>query len=61
MGTMKVWVLLIYMSGVQQGGPTVVDNIASQAECERLRAAVHKLGRVVNDSTVCLEAVKVAR
>lgn len=58
---MSVWVLVIYMSSVYQGGPTVIDNIASAAECDRVRSVVVKDSRVVNNSTFCLEVRKAAR
>lgn len=34
----KVWVLVIYMGASQQGGPTVIDGIATRQECERIQA-----------------------
>lgn len=32
-----VWVLVFYLGTFQSGGPAVVDNIATQAQCEKLR------------------------
>lgn len=53
-----VWVLVLYMSFGHQGGPTVIDNIASQAECERVRALLTKNTRTVDNSTLCVEVKK---
>lgn len=61
MATVKVWILVMYMTANAHGGPAVVDNIASQAECEKLRTAVLQLRHAEARSTVCLEVVKLAR
>ena len=34
--TITVWVLVLYMSTYQTGGPAVIDNIASKEQCEIL-------------------------
>lgn len=36
----KVWILIIYMGGYRYGGPTIIDGIATQQECERVQAIV---------------------
>lgn len=36
MKTILVWVLLAYFDSGHGGGPAVVDNLATRAECERL-------------------------
>lgn len=61
MGTVTVWVLLIYMTTNAHGGPAVVDNIKSQAECERVRAEVLKLYHAEKRGTVCLRVDKAPR
>lgn len=55
-----VWVLVLFMGLINQGGPTVIDNIASQAECERVRAVLAKNVRTTESSTLCVEVRKVA-
>jgi hypothetical protein len=42
--TVTVWVLVLYMSGFQHGGPAVIDNIASKHACELLLKEI-KFGR----------------
>ena len=37
---MIVWVLIVFIDGFRAGGPLVIDNIASKAECERLLKVV---------------------
>lgn len=60
MSAQIVWVLVLYMSFGHQGGPTVIDNIASQAECERVRALLTKNVRTSDSSTLCIEVRKSA-
>lgn len=55
---MSVWVLVIYMGIIHQGGPTVIDNISTKSECERVRSVIVKDARVVNASTFCVEVRK---
>lgn len=59
--SVKVWILVLYMSSVYQGGPTVIDNISTLAECERVRAVVTKLGHTVDSATTCIEVTKAAQ
>jgi hypothetical protein len=43
---MYVWVLVIYMSGSSHnGGPTVIDNIATREECVRVQEIFFKTSR----------------
>ena len=52
-----VWVLVIYMSsGGHNGGPTVIDNIATQEECVRVSQVVAQSNRV--DSLKCIQVRK---
>ena len=53
-----VWVLVIYMSGNgHNGGPTVIDNIATQEECVRVSQVVAQSNRT--DSLRCIQVKKV--
>jgi len=36
MSTLSVWVLVFYMGTIQQGGPSVIDNISTEQECQRI-------------------------
>jgi len=53
---MKVWVLLIYMSWYNTGGPVVIDNIATQQECVRIQQIVR--ARSEYRSSQCMEVHK---
>lgn len=50
MSTVTVWVLLIYVGGLThhnpQGGVTVIDNITTEAECERVAREVYRAGQI---------------
>lgn len=59
----KVWVLMMYLTTWNTyggaGGPVVIDNIASKAECERLMSYVYQnLSKVDTRSAVCVEVWK---
>ncbi len=64
----SVWTLLIYVAvGTQthgsSGGPLIIDNIASHAECERVAGEIHgefqKLGSaLMQTKSKCLEVKK---
>lgn len=41
----KVWVLIAYMWTGYSGGPLVIDNIASESECERLAQNIRVLSK----------------
>ncbi|GEM_PF-6670305 len=44
MGTTTVWVLVFFIGGwTHNGGPAVVDNIASAQECEKLAQAIQDI------------------
>ena len=51
-----VWILVFYVSGTGNGGPAVIDNIASQEECVRIQKIVNKMGGA---SSRCIEVRKV--
>jgi hypothetical protein len=51
---MTVWILILYMGH----SPTVIDNIASRAECERVKAIVAE-GRYRSAISQCIEVWKV--
>lgn len=51
---MTVWILILYMGGSNSGGPAVIDNIASRAECERVKAVIN-----TRYSSQCIEVWKV--
>ncbi len=57
MNTIAVWVLVIYMSGGRDGGPTVIDNISTLQECTRV-AEVLRPSRYT-DRVQCVEVRKV--
>jgi hypothetical protein len=53
-----VWVLVFYMSGSSHnGGPAVIDNIATKEECVRVSEIVMQSRRA--DSARCIEVRKV--
>jgi len=43
MGSVTVWSLILYLATAQAGGPTVIDNIVSKAECEKVGRDIKKL------------------
>jgi hypothetical protein len=54
---MYVWVLIIFMSRTaHNGGPVVIDNIASMQECVRVQEVVKQ--SLMVDSTRCIEVKK---
>lgn len=54
----KVWILVFYMgNGINAGGPSVIDNIATKAECQRVASEINKGPHVSN--LRCIEAWKV--
>ena len=53
-----VWVLVFYMAGSSHnGGPAVIDNIATKEECVRIQQLV--LGAKRIDDARCIEVRKV--
>lgn len=53
-----VWVLVFFMSGSSHnGGPAVIDNIATREECVRIQQIV--LGARRGDDARCIEIRKV--
>lgn len=55
---MYVWILVFYMSGSSHnGGPAVIDNIATMEECVRVQKIVLDSRRA--DSARCIEIRKV--
>lgn len=57
MSTIYVWVLVIYMSGGRDGGPTMIDNISTMQECQRVSQVIRE-SYLVN-STRCIQVQKV--
>lgn len=58
MTTFYVWTLVVYISGSgYQGGPTVIDNISTMEECQRVAALVLGSSRV--NSARCFQIQKV--
>lgn len=58
----KVWVLIAYMWTGNAGGPLVIDNIASQQECERVAENIRYMTRdtLLNGTpTRCVEVWKI--
>ena len=60
----KVWVLIAYMWSGYSGGPFVIDNIATQQDCERVAANINYLskesnGLYSNSPTRCVEVWKI--
>jgi hypothetical protein len=43
MSSISVWVLVLYIGKYNQGGPAVIDNIASRSECLRVAEALDQL------------------
>lgn len=52
---MGVWVLMIAMG---QGGVTVIDNIATAAECQRVETEIRRVSAHLQPKTLCLEVAK---
>lgn len=53
-----VWVLVFYMSGSSHnGGPAVIDNIATREECVRIQHIVLRASRI--EDARCIEIRKV--
>ncbi len=55
MNTVSVWVLVFYISGYSAGGPSVIDNIATLQECQRVAGLLPKNSE---DRTRCIEVLK---
>jgi uncharacterized protein involved in tolerance to divalent cations len=47
------------MYGGYGGGPTVIDNIATEQECQRISTAIKKQYKYEAPSIICLEVRKV--
>lgn len=57
-----VWVLVIYMSGYNAGGPAVIDNIATKDECARVQEILMAHNAVgANTGARCIQVGKVAK
>lgn len=59
MNTIVVWALVVYLSGVKNGGPMLIDNIATERSC---RAAVEVIKSNFTyrfDEAVCIPIRKV--
>ena len=54
---MYVWVLVFYMGSSYNGGPAVIDNIATKEECVRVQQIVLRAKRI--DDARCIEVKKV--
>jgi hypothetical protein len=39
---MIVWVLMVFFQQGSPGGPVLIDNIVSEAECRRMEDYIHK-------------------
>lgn len=56
---MSMWILVFVMLGDKRGGPAVVENIESLAECQRVQQAIHEMhGEYVTYKTRCIEVRK---
>jgi hypothetical protein len=56
---MTVWVLVFYIAGFNAGGPAVIDNITTQAECERVRVLLPGMQfESTTSRTRCIEVRK---
>lgn len=61
MKTVIVWALLMYADGYRGGGPVVIDNIATQADCVLVaRSIKEKSVGYASWSTRCIAIRKVA-
>jgi hypothetical protein len=58
MTTISVWVLFVWMYGGYGGGPTVIDNIATIQECQRVSVLIKDIYGHKAES-FCLEVRKV--
>lgn len=56
----KVWVLVFFMSGMQGNNMTVIDDIASEAECKRVAAELQRVRVTPDFSFRCFEVEKVS-
>ncbi len=60
MSTISVFVLVISVGLMQPGGITVIDNIATRDECERVAKAVYNAGQIPHFKGMrCIEVLKV--
>lgn len=55
----KVWILVFYVSSLQQGGPAVIDNISSAKECQRIAREIDDMKLSVDSR--CIEVWKVMK
>lgn len=55
---MKVWILILYLSGYNQGGPTVIDNIISKEECARVQKVFEDSTWSLSSKSRCVEVLK---
>jgi len=56
MNVISVWVLVFYMGGYRAGGASVIDNITTVAECQRVAEVLMERNRT---SARCIEVRKV--
>ena len=61
MKTVLVWVLYLYINspGNGTGGPVVIDNIASRAECRRTAAYLQYNSDYQSIKALCVQVTKV--
>lgn len=59
MSTISVWVLVFYMSHRRDGGPSLIDNISTKQECQRVAEIISKDKRT--DIAQCIEVRKVTQ
>jgi len=57
MSTISVWVLVFYMGQSKQGGPSVIDNISTVQECQRVAEVLNKHRKT--NMVQCIEVRKV--
>jgi len=55
----KVWVLIFFMSGMQGNNMSVIEDISTQAECERVATEMKQVRLTSDFSFRCFEIEKV--
>jgi hypothetical protein len=59
MSTISVWILVLYMGAGNAGGPAIIDNLPSKAECDRVAEALKPEGLIgtatLKTATRCIE------
>lgn len=59
--TFYVWVLVFYIGGSREGGPTIIDNISSMQECERVRTTLIKRSMFTGEKYTAGQCIKVEK